>query len=160
MGASCNIKNESPYDIYISYDNTQKNNKYLLNLLINLNIRNYNIITSDIVFDLDTVSELETTYNNDISQNFQYILKNSKLFIICISKETFMSYYQTIDINNSLKYKNKLYLIMDKSVLPLNDNFSNNLIKNNNWFSLYTNENISDCLNYIQTRPWLNNIHN
>ena len=145
MGASSSINNDTKNNIYISYDSSEKSNHYLRVLKDELEKMNKNILHSEVT--RQSLGHLTAT---EISFHIENILKYTSYFIICISEKTIRSFHQTIEINNALDSKKEvLYLIMDKSLNPVNSPYVKSIVKKEKWFMFYDDEHLLDCLSYL-----------
>jgi hypothetical protein len=146
MGASNSLINSSK-NIYISYPKKNKDNLYINSLQQKLSEKKFYVINSD--------NSRELLYHLDadkISESVGNILERTIYFVICISGETISSFHQTIEINNCFEYnKEIIYLIIDKSYTPENNQFVNSLVKNKKWLRFYNDEQFDDCLDYLSS---------
>jgi len=132
-------------NIYISYDYREKSNEYIKKLRSRLEKEDYNIIYSE-----STCEGFELLSSAEISKKIENIMDSSYCLIICLSKETLRSYYQTIEINSALDSKKEIiYIMLDEDYTPSKNQTVKSIVKQQNWYPLYHDEHLSELIENI-----------
>ena len=145
MGSSVSLLN---IDIYLSYP---YKNEWIDKLEIFLQTYSNSILSSDILN-----KSLNSTPVQQIKENMELIMKNTKYIIVCVSKKSTNSYSQCIEIDgieknnilNNISYK-IIYIIMENDYNPINNLFIKNIIGINKWLPLYNEKTCEETLNEL-----------
>lgn len=128
MGSSCGI---IKLDIYLSYCESVKCIEDLENNLVMLN---YNVMNSSVLLNKVKEQPVETLQNYINS-----IIKETKIVIICATKNIYKSYNQSIELNslvgNNFDHNKIIYLILESDFTPDNS-YIKHLVKDN-WYPFY-----------------------
>lgn len=121
-------------DIYISF---RQSNEYIEELELLFKQDNKRILNSSIL--LNTAKEIPSKI---LTQYIDNLIEHTKYVIICVTKEMYNSYYQTLEINtllsNEFKKDNIIYLMLEADFTPENS-FIKHVIKEN-WYPFYDKE--------------------
>ena len=128
MGSSYGI---IKLDIYLSYCESTKCIEDLENNLVMLK---YNLMNSSVL--LKAVKE----QSGKILENYiNSVIKETKIVIICVTKNIYKSYNQSIELNslvsNNFDHNQIIYLIMESQFTPDNS-YIKHVVKDN-WYPFY-----------------------
>lgn len=144
MGASSSINGISN-GIYISYDASQTDNRFISTLCDELKEKKYNIIYSQLIS-----KHLDHLSSYDISSSIENIMSRTSYVVLCISEETIRSFNQAIEIDNALNTnKQILYLMIDKYYTPFTNNIVKGMVGANKWLNFYDKTTVNKAINYL-----------
>jgi len=147
MGSSVSLLN---IDIYLSYP---YKNEWIDKLELFLQTYSNSILSSDVLN-----KSLNSTLIQQIIENMEKIMQNTKYIIVCLSKKSSISYSQCIEIDsleknnifNNISYK-IIYIIVENDFNPIDNILVKNLVGINKWLPLYDEKTCNETLNELSS---------
>jgi hypothetical protein len=145
MGSSSSVFRGS-CDVFISFDDSEKENQEVRALCSELEKENIRVACSN-DFDYTEYIECDTEKKVEIIEK---MMSKSRLFIICISPNTFRSFQQSIEWNYSLKGNRKIvFLTLDGNYTPAQNTFLQYVVQYHRWFPLSERYLASEIINLL-----------